>query len=216
MKLDYDITKLRCTQPGSMCLDDVPTSIDRLYRQKSDYRDLIEEFQEEINELQEMMYAHDRYSMLLVFQAMDAAGKDSTIQHVMSGINPHGVDVFAFKRPSDEELDHDYLWRTNRRMPRRGHIAIFNRSYYEEVLVARVHPEIVTNIQKLPREYRERHGQIVATPLSRYSQLGDIPSSQRHRGCQVLSTPVERRTASTVSVATRNTLETVEVFTWRP
>jgi PPK2 family polyphosphate:nucleotide phosphotransferase len=99
--------------------------------------------------LQDRLYAQDRWSVLLVFQAMDAAGKDGTIKHVMSGVNPTGVDVHSFKQPSAEELDHDFLWRTARRLPERGRIGIFNRSYYEEVLVARVHPEILA-AQKLP------------------------------------------------------------------
>lgn len=99
--------------------------------------------------LQEQLYAQDRWSVLLIFQAMDAAGKDSAIKHVMSGLNPQGTQVFAFKRPSDEELDHDYLWRTTQALPERGRIGIFNRSYYEEVLVVRVRPEILAR-QKLP------------------------------------------------------------------
>jgi PPK2 family polyphosphate:nucleotide phosphotransferase len=102
-------------------------------------------------ELQDMLYAQDRWSVLLIFQAMDAAGKDGTIKHVMSGVNPQGVQVFSFKAPSAEELDHDFLWRCLRRLPERGRIGIFNRSYYEEVLVAKVHPEILAK-QKLPPE----------------------------------------------------------------
>jgi PPK2 family polyphosphate:nucleotide phosphotransferase len=101
--------------------------------------------------LQERLYAQDRWSILLIFQAMDAAGKDGTIKHVMSGVNPQGCDVHAFKAPSSEELDHDFLWRTNRRLPRRGHIGIFNRSYYEETLVVRVHQNILAK-QQLPSE----------------------------------------------------------------
>jgi len=99
---------------------------------------------------QEILYAQDRWSVLLVFQAMDAAGKDGTIKHVMSGINPQGCQVFSFKQPSAEELDHDFLWRYVKCLPERGRIGIFNRSYYEEVLVVRVHPEILHN-QKLPQ-----------------------------------------------------------------
>jgi len=99
--------------------------------------------------LQERLYAADRWALLLIFQALDAAGKDSAIKHVMSGLNPQGTEVFAFKRPSDEEIDHDYLWRTTKALPERGRIGIFNRSYYEEVLVVRVHSEILER-QKLP------------------------------------------------------------------
>lgn len=96
-----------------------------------------------------MLYAQDRYSILIIFQAMDAAGKDGTIKHVMSGINPQGCQVFSFKQPSAEELDHDYLWRINRCLPERGRIGIFNRSHYEDVLIAKVHPEIILS-NKLP------------------------------------------------------------------
>ncbi|MET0154442.1 MAG: polyphosphate kinase 2 family protein [Candidatus Binatia bacterium] len=106
---------------------------------------------EALAELQEMLYAQDRWAVLLVFQAMDAAGKDGTIKHVMSGVNPQGCEVYSFKAPSDEELDHDYLWRSMKSLPRRGHIGIFNRSYYEETLVVRIHRELLAK-QKLPPE----------------------------------------------------------------
>ena len=101
-------------------------------------------------EEQNKLYAQNRWAVLLVFQAMDAAGKDSTIKHVMSGVNPQGCQVYSFKQPSPEELDHDFLWRTTRALPERGRIGIFNRSYYEEVLVVRVHPEFLQR-QQLPR-----------------------------------------------------------------
>jgi len=100
-------------------------------------------------ELQDKLYAQDKWAVLLIFQAMDAAGKDGAIKHVMSGVNPQGCQVFSFKSPSSEDLDHDYLWRCMKRLPNRGHIGIFNRSYYEEVLVVRVHPEFMAK-QKLP------------------------------------------------------------------
>ena len=101
--------------------------------------------------MQEKLYAHDRWSLLLIFQAMDAAGKDSAIKHVMSGVNPQGCQVYSFKAPSEDELDHDFMWRCTQHLPRRGNIGIFNRSYYEEVLVVKVHPEHLEK-QKLPRE----------------------------------------------------------------
>ncbi len=109
----------------------------------------LEELIEELDDLQRILYADDRYALLLVFQAMDAAGKDGTIRAVMSGVNPAGCQVFSFKKPTPEELDHDFLWRTTRRFPERGRIGIFNRSYYEEVIVVRVHPEFL-EAQKLP------------------------------------------------------------------
>jgi PPK2 family polyphosphate:nucleotide phosphotransferase len=105
--------------------------------------------------LQDKLYAQDRWSVLIIFQAMDAAGKDGTIKHVMSGLNPQGCQVYSFKAPSAEELDHDYLWRCSKALPERGRIGIFNRSYYEEVLVTRVHPEII-QAQKLPDDFRDK------------------------------------------------------------
>lgn len=129
--------------------------------------EMLKQGQKRMAQLQERLYAQDRWSVLLIFQAMDAAGKDGTIKHVMSGVNPQGCDVHAFKAPSSEELDHDFLWRTNRRLPRRGHIGIFNRSYYEETLVVRVHQNILAR-QQLPAEvvtkniWRERFEDINA------------------------------------------------------
>lgn len=110
---------------------------------------MLEKNRDDLSEAQQLLYASDTYSVLLVFQAMDAAGKDGTIRHVMSGVNPQGCQVFSFKKPSDEELDHNFLWRYTRCLPERGRIGIFNRSYYEEVLVVRVHPELLS-FQKLP------------------------------------------------------------------
>ena len=122
---------------------------------KREYRTFKQAYRERIDDLQSMMYAHNRYGLLLIFQAMDAAGKDGTIKHVMSGVNPHGVHVFAFKQPSQNELDHDFLWRTNRSMAARGTITIFNRSYYEEVLITKVHPNIVMDKQRIPDELKD-------------------------------------------------------------
>lgn len=116
---------------------------------KQDAKEQLGKDIERLSELQSMLYAQDRYSILIIFQAMDAAGKDGTIKHVMSGINPQGCQVYSFKQPSAEELDHDYLWRINRSLPERGRIGIFNRSHYEDVLIAKVHPEIVLS-NKLP------------------------------------------------------------------
>jgi PPK2 family polyphosphate:nucleotide phosphotransferase len=110
----------------------------------------------ELSRLQDILAAQDRWGLLLIFQAMDAAGKDGTIKHVMSGVNPQGVDVWSFKAPSPEELDHDYLWRTTKCLPERGHIGIFNRSYYEEVLVVRIHPQVLEG-QKLPKSLVTKH-----------------------------------------------------------
>ncbi len=123
---------------------------------KPDAKRLLDEGVVLLSEMQGKLYAQSNWGLLLIFQAMDAAGKDSTIKHVMSGVNPQGVEVFAFKEPSSEELAHDFLWRTSRCLPARGKIGIFNRSYYEEVLVVRVHPEMLEK-QRIPRELRGEH-----------------------------------------------------------
>jgi PPK2 family polyphosphate:nucleotide phosphotransferase len=119
------------------------TRIDPVYTSTEHYEKLLGEHVTQLSELQQLLYASNHYAVLLIFQAMDAAGKDGAIKHVMSGVNPQGCQVFSFKHPSPTELQHDFLWRTTRDLPERGRIGIFNRSYYEEVLIARVHPEIL-------------------------------------------------------------------------
>ena len=120
-----------------------PTLVDPVYETNEEYQELLRRHVEALSEQQELLYASNRFALLLIFQAMDAAGKDGAIAHVMSGINPQGCQVFSFKHPSAGELQHDFLWRTTRNLPERGRIGIFNRSYYEEVLIVRVHPEIL-------------------------------------------------------------------------
>ena len=120
-----------------------PTKVAPVYKSKEHYQKLLAEHVAQLSSLQQLLYASNRYAVLLIFQAMDAAGKDGAIRHVMSGVNPQGCQVFSFKHPSPTELLHDFLWRTTRDLPERGRIGIFNRSYYEEVLIARVHPEIL-------------------------------------------------------------------------
>lgn len=144
-----DILKDLLAKPGKQhsVSDFDPSFTGELSKQAA--KDQLAQGIEKLSELQSMLYAQDRYSILIIFQAMDAAGKDGTIKHVMSGINPQGCQVFSFKQPSAEELDHDYLWRINRCLPERGRIGIFNRSHYEDVLIAKVHPEIILS-GKLP------------------------------------------------------------------
>jgi PPK2 family polyphosphate:nucleotide phosphotransferase len=120
-----------------------PTNVEPVYKSKEQYQKLLGDHVVQLSSLQELLYASNRYAVLLIFQAMDAAGKDGAIKHVMSGVNPQGCQVFSFKHPSPDELQHDFLWRTTRDLPERGQIGIFNRSYYEEVLIVRVHPEIL-------------------------------------------------------------------------
>lgn len=139
---------------GSFLIKDCPTSPPDTAPGKKENKKLLQGYVDELDRLQRMLYAHDRFSVLLIFQALDAAGKDSTIRAVLSGVNPAGCQVFNFKQPSSEELDHDFLWRSSRRLPERGRIGVFNRSYYEELLVAKVHPEIIES-QKLPYDLGE-------------------------------------------------------------
>jgi len=126
-----------------------PTIIDPVYKSKQHYQELLQEHVAHLSALQQLLYASDSYAVLLIFQAMDAAGKDGVIKHVMSGVNPQGCQVFSYSHPSSAELQHDFLWRTTRDLPQRGRIGIFNRSYYEEVLIVRVHPAILGG-ERLP------------------------------------------------------------------
>ena len=145
--------RFRVSERGDVNLRKWPTSVKPLYRSKEDYEELLADHVTELSKLQHLLYASDQYALLLIFQAMDAAGKDGVIAHVMSGVNPQGCQVFSFKHPSADELEHDFLWRTTRCLPERGRIGIFNRSYYEEVLIVRVHPEIL-RAERLPPQKR--------------------------------------------------------------
>lgn len=126
-----------------------PTDVKPLYKSETHYKELLAEQVGELSDLQRLLYASDSYAVLLIFQAMDAAGKDGVISHVLTGVNPQGCEVHSFKHPSAEELEHDFLWRTTSRLPTRGRIGVFNRSYYEEVLIVRVHREILAS-ERIP------------------------------------------------------------------
>ena len=151
MTFDIDLPDLRVRPGSKVRLKSIDTDSTGSYESKETAKKHLQKGVEELRRMQEMLYAQDQQALLLVFQAMDGAGKDSTIEHVMSGVNPQGCQVFSFKSPSHEELDHDFLWRTARCLPERGRIGIFNRSYYEETLVVRVHPEYLDK-QRLPRD----------------------------------------------------------------
>lgn len=170
-------------QTGKFAIDDAPTQIDDLYENKEHYERLLQNLTAELNELQEKMYAHNRYGLVTIFQAMDAAGKDSTIQHVFSGVNPLGLRVHSFKRPTDQELNHDFLWRNLIKLPERGTIGIFNRSYYEEVLVVKVHPEILTKTQRLPEE---RTADLDKLWKQRYKDIRNFETYLNRNGFPVL------------------------------
>ncbi|MVM39750.1 polyphosphate kinase 2 family protein [Spirosoma sp. HMF3257] len=149
---DFNTDRFRHDGDKSFKLKKAPTKVDDLYEDDDHYEALLRQQAAEIDKWQEMMFSQNRYGLLTIFQALDAAGKDGTIQHVFTGTNPAGVKVYSFKRPTDQELDHDFLWRSWRELPERGMIGIFNRSYYEEVLVTKVHPEILTQNQRLPEK----------------------------------------------------------------
>lgn len=142
--MHFDCDALCVPEGGKVNLSARPTRVKPIYSSREEYKEMLAQQVEHLRKLQNVHYADNRFSLLLIFQAMDAAGKDSIIRHVMTGVNPQGCQVFSFKHPSPEELEHDFLWRSNRCLPERGHIGIFNRSYYEEVLIVRVHPEILS------------------------------------------------------------------------
>jgi PPK2 family polyphosphate:nucleotide phosphotransferase len=154
MKMKIDSKDFRVRPRKKVHLSEWPTIVKPFCSSPEEYQKLLGEHVEELSSLQRLHYASDRYALLLIFQGMDAAGKDGAIRHVMSGVNPQGCQVFSFKQPSADELEHDFLWRTTRCLPERGRIGIFNRSYYEEVLVVRVHPEILRS-QGLSEELRD-------------------------------------------------------------
>jgi len=164
--MNFDCDNLRV--PGrTFDLGKWPTKVKPLYKSKKHYKHMLAEHVEELSSLQRLHYASNRYALLLIFQAMDAAGKDGAIRHVMSGVNPQGCRVYSFKHPTPKELEHDFLWRTTRKLPERCQIGIFNRSYYEEVLIARVHPAILRG-ENLPEAlidpqsiWQERYHSIV-------------------------------------------------------
>jgi len=158
-----------------------PTSVVPVYKSKEQYEEILAEHIRHLSALQNLLYAYNRYSVLLIFQAMDAAGKDGAIKHVMSGVNPQGCQVFSFKHPSAEELQHDFLWRTTRCLPERGKIGIFNRSYYEEVLIVRVHREILRS-EGLPDELVDME----TIWQERYRSIVDLEDHLHRNGTQVI------------------------------
>ncbi len=158
-----------------------PTAVEHFFKSKEEYQELLEKHVESLSSLQRLHYASGRYALLLIFQGMDSAGKDGAIRHVMSGVNPQGCEVYSFKQPSAEELKHDFLWRTTRRLPERGRIGIFNRSYYEEVLITRVHPEIL-DTQHLPKHARnDKH-----LWSDRYRSIVELEAHLHRNGTQIV------------------------------
>jgi len=173
--------RFRVKEGEKVKLKQWPTRTRPLYNSKEHYEELLQKQIKDLSELQNTLYADNRFALLLIFQAMDAAGKDGVIKHVMSGVNPQGCQVFSFKHPSAEELDHDFLWRTTRCLPERGRIGIFNRSYYEEVLIVRVHPEFL-KAQAIPVEEHE----LDDIWDDRYESINSLEAHLHRNGTRVL------------------------------
>jgi PPK2 family polyphosphate:nucleotide phosphotransferase len=180
-RMKININDFRVQEGEKVNLKKWPTLVEPVYKSKKDYHKQLEEHVVELSALQRLHYASNRYAVLLIFQAMDAAGKDGAIRHVMSGVNPQGCQVFSFKHPSATELDHDFLWRTTQCLPERGRIGIFNRSYYEEVLIARVHPEILRS-QALPDELLNEK----TIWQKRYRSILDLESHLYRNGTRII------------------------------
>lgn len=179
MSMDGDEFRVR---PGTKVdLGEWATSVDRVYRSKAEYREILRRHTDELSSLQAKLYASASYAVLIIFQAMDAAGKDGAIEHVMSGVNPQGCEVFSFKQPSVEERAHDFLWRTTVRLPSRGRIGIFNRSYYEEVLVVRVHGELLEGEGIAPSKARSRKFW-----EHRYRSINDLEKHLHRNGTRIV------------------------------
>lgn len=167
---------------GHKCeLEQRPTMIEPLYKSKKHYKKKLKKQINKMSDLQRLLYASNEHSLLIIFQAMDAAGKDGAIRHVMSGINPQGCQVTSFKHPSAKELEHDFLWRSNQALPERGRIGIFNRSYYEEVLIVRVHPEIL-QAQNIPAENIEKSN----LWEDRYRSITDLEKHLHGSGTRII------------------------------
>ena len=179
--MKINVTDFRVPEGATVNLDKWATNVKPVYKSKKKYHKLLAAQIEELSALQRLHYASNRYAVLLIFQAMDAAGKDGAIRHVMSGVNPQGCQVFSFKHPSPAELDHDFLWRTTQSLPERGRIGIFNRSYYEEVLIVRVHPEILRT-QGLPDALLDEK----AVWQGRYHSIVDLENHLYRNGTRVI------------------------------
>lgn len=183
MEINIDLKQFCYTGKKKFSIKKVPSKIELTTKQALEYNQIFDEYRSEIDKLQSKMYAHNKYGLLLIFQAMDAAGKDGTIKHVTSGVNAQGINVYSFKQPSTNELEHDFMWRTFKNFPERGKITIFNRSYYEEVLVVKVHPEILTNSQLLPNSISKNPEKVFK---NRYDDIKNIEKYAHRNGIQIM------------------------------
>lgn len=179
--MKIDLQDFLVKKQKSISLSKWPTKVKDVYKSKKEYSKSLSDSVEKLSDQQELLYASNNYAILIIFQAMDAAGKDGAISHVMSGINPQGCQVFSFKHPSANELKHDFLWRTTTCLPERGRIGIFNRSYYEEVLIARVHPEIL-RAEKIPNT----PSNMESLWKSRYKSITDFEHHLHQNGTRIV------------------------------
>jgi len=179
--MTIDVSPFRVREGHQVHLKRWPTKVRPFYKSKEHYQELLAEHVDKLKQQQNLLYADDRYALLMILQAMDAAGKDGVIKHVMSGVNPQGCQVFSFKHPSAEELDHDFMWRAVRALPERGRIGIFNRSYYEEVLIVRVHPELL-RAERIP----DRHSPQRDVWKQRYRSIVDFEHHLDRNGTRIV------------------------------
>lgn len=179
--MKWNTSDYRVEEGQTIRLKDWPTVVEPLVQSEQQYRQLLEQQVSELSKQQQLHYAANRYAVLIIFQAMDAAGKDGVIRHVISGVNPQGCAVHSFKHPSAEELEHDFLWRTTQHLPERGQIGIFNRSYYEEVLIVRVHPEILHSQGLTDRRLKDKK----IWP-ERYRSIVDLENHLHRNGTRII------------------------------
>jgi polyphosphate kinase 2 (PPK2 family) len=207
----------RVTEGDEVDLKKWPTRTDPVYKSEKEYRKLLGAHVSDLSAQQELLYADNRYAILLIFQAMAAAGKDGAIKHVMSGVNPQGCQVFSFRHPSADELEHDFLWRSTRDLPARGNIGIFNRSYYEEVLIVRVHRELLAGEGAPDQPHRDRD-----VWKNRYRSIVDLEkssssssTSRRRNSASVFwrGSTIRKRTGNSASTTSRN--ENTGSGTWK-
>src|SRR5579859_1334006 len=209
MKMKINSKDFRVREGDKVNLKRWPTAVKPVYKSKEQYHKLLGEHVTQLSAQQQLLYASNRYAVLIIFQAMDAAGKDGAIKHVMSGVNPQGCQVFSFKHPSAAELLHDFLWRTTRDLPERGRIGIFNRSYYEEVLIVRVHPESLRSegVPDAPRDEKK-------VWRDRYRSIVDLEKHLHVNGTRIVkffAPPLEGGAAQALSGANRRTGKELEI-----
>ena len=180
---NFQIKDFEIKEKSTFKIKNSSTKVKNYYSSKEDYEAILAKLQSELDDLQSMMYADGRHGVLVIFQAMDAAGKDGTMKAVFKNVNPLGLSFYSFKRPSETELNHDYLWRCFKVLPERGNVQVFNRSYYEEVLVVKVHPDILTNYQKIPKTLTQNQEKVWK---KRYEDITNFENYLANNGIKVI------------------------------